>query len=193
MLRFLIGLPLFVLVAPLVACEQGGGRLRGSYLEVPDCGGLFRPTRFEPFELDLEHMGVTVEGDAAIVHMSPSAKEIDEADQIAISFEGVRDLESQLRDGNEVTLALSADGTGEANLSFVLLGRCGLATTPITATGSIKFSRFGQVTGEFVTGTMTFDAYDRRTGRLLGESFVGDFDFRAGKYSPFIFYSKPDF
>jgi hypothetical protein len=160
---------------------------------VPDCDGPFAPRRFEPFELDLEHMGVTVEGDAAIVHLSPSAKEIDEADQVAISFEGVRALETLIESGEEVTLSLSADGSGEANLSFVLLGRCGRATTPIAASGRVTFSRFGHFTGESITGTMTFDAYDRRTGQLLGESFEGDFDFRAGKYSPFIFYAKPEF
>jgi hypothetical protein len=184
---------LLAFVAPLVgACEQGQGFLRGDFLAVPDCQGVDRPVRFEPFEMDLAHLGVDIEGRAAIVHMSPSAKEIDEADQVALTIADSRALMARLREG-EVTLSLRGDGSGEAELGFVLLGRCAEATAPIVAEGTVTFSRFGERTGEHVTGSLAFDAVDRRTGEVVGRAFVGDFDFRAGRYSPFTFYADREY
>lgn len=176
----------------LSGCDQGSGHLTGEHLEVLDCQRLSETTRFEPFSLELAFLGVNEARGAVIMRMAPSAGRIDRADQLGIAISESDELALASHEGPR-TFELRPDGTGEAELTLALLGRCRFAAAPLVAVGAITFERWGWKNGERVRGTMAFDVADRRTGAIVGRGFVGEFDFESQTGQPYTPFAPRDF
>lgn len=182
------------LAAPLIgACDQGGGSLRGDWLDVADCKRIGETERYEPFTMDLDFASVTEQQGSALIRLSPSARGIELADQLAIALERAPDVREGARALGALTLTLEPDASGEADLGLILLGRCAHATQPLGARGTLTFFDYGWREGTRVRGEMAFDLYDRRTGELVGQGFTGEFDFETITGSPYTAFEPKDY
>lgn len=170
------------------ACDQGGGHLHGDWLEVIDCKALGETRRYEPFEMGLEFISVTEEHGRALIRMAPSAVGVEKDDQLVITLE-------QAPEGGNAPAGYPLTGAerGANDLTLALLGRCRYATQPLTAVGSITFDRYGWREGDRVRGEMAFDLVDRRSGEIVGEGFVGDFDFEVKTGTPYTAFAPKDY
>ena len=181
------------LVAMSTACDQGGGSLRGDWLEAADCKHIGDTKRFEPFELSLEFANITEKLDTALIRMSPSARLIDQADQLIIAVDRTDPVNEGLAANGAFTLKLKGDGSGDADLTLGLLGRCTHASQALAAEGTLTLYDYGWKQGERMRGEMAFDLVDRRTGAIVGANFVGDFDFESLTSSSLTAFSPRDY
>lgn len=177
----------------LGACDQGGGSLRGDWLDVADCKRLGETHRYEPFTMSLDFASVTEQQGAALIRLSPSARGIELADQLAIALERAPDVRAGARALGAMTLSLEPDSSGDADLGLILLGRCAHATQPLGAKGTLTFFDYGWREGARVRGEMAFDLYDRRSGALVGQNFVGEFDFDTVTGLPHTAFEPKDY
>lgn len=183
---------LLVLIGALAGCDQGHGSLRGLWLEVADCKRLGETKHFEPFTMELTFASVNEHLGAAVLRFSPEARLIGEADQIVIALSSATEVRQQSL-SDTVTLTLRGDGQGDADLTLSLLGRCAHMTGALAAEGTLTFQDYGWRSGARVRGEMAFDLVDRRTGEIVGEGFVGDFDFEAVTGSPYTAFTPKDY
>ena len=189
--------PIAVVTASLVlaaaaGCDQGHGSLAGDFLEVADCARLGEMTRIEPFELELQFLSVQAAGGVTVMRMSPKAARTDLADQLGLSI--TQDAELKLAsEDSQRTFELRADGTGDGELTLVLMERCRHPSASLVAQGTITFEAWGWKNGERVQGSMAFDVVDRRTGAIVGTNFVGDFDFESLTGSPYTPFAPIDY
>jgi hypothetical protein len=188
--RFVVAL----VAAPLLAaCDQGGGSLRGQWLLASDCKRIGQAQRYEPFEMDLAFASVTEQQGAALIRLSPSARRIELSDQIAIALERAPAVREEARSLGAMVLTLEPDASGDADLGLILLGRCAHATQPIGAKGTLTFFDYGWRQGSRLRGEMAFDLFDRRSGELVGEGFVGEFDFETITGLPYTAFEPKDY
>lgn len=180
-----------------LACDQGGGALHGDWLVANDCKVFGEVARFEPFDMDLSFASVTEQQGTTLLRFSPSARQIHLSDQLVITVDETRRsglaLVGTSSGAPEVTLALAPDGGGEADATVLLVGRCKHPTQAVGARGTVTFYDYGWRNGERVRGAVAFDLVDRRTGELVGEHFVGDFDFDTKTGSPHTAFSPRDY
>ena len=169
----------------LAACDQGGGRLEGPALTVPDCRKVGEVTQFTPFELELEFMGVNAADGVAFMRMASASGRLDMSDHLAISFSSPSNELAAASPESSRTFRLAPGAEGDAELTLALLDRCRFHTAAMVAVGEITFERWGWQNGERVRGTMAFDIIDRRTGAVLGTDLTGDFDFESLTGSPY--------
>jgi len=177
----------------LAACEQGQGGLRGDWLEVDDCKRIGSSQRYEPFNLSFDFAGISENLGTALIRMSNSARLIGQTDQVIISLDATEPVDAGLAAGGVFTLTLRPDGQGDADLSLSLLGRCKHATQAFAADGTLTFYDYGWKRGARMRGEMAFDLVDRRSGAVVGEHFVGDFDFESHTGSPWTAFSPRDY
>ncbi|HRE90730.1 MAG TPA: hypothetical protein PK095_16510 [Myxococcota bacterium] len=169
----------------LTACDQGVGHLEGPSLEVPDCRKVGEITRFEPFQLELDFLGVNAADGVAVMRMASASGRLDMSDHLAISFSSSSNELAAASPDASRTFRLAPGAEGDAELTLALLDRCRYHTAAMVAVGEITFERWGWQNGERVRGTMAFDLIDRRTGAVLGEGLTGDFDFESLTGSPY--------
>lgn len=185
------------LVVSLIACDQGSGTLHGDWLAAPDCKVVGEVARFEPFDMSLAFASITEQQDAMLLRLSPSARQIHLSDQLVVTVgrtaQAGLDLVGTARGAPAVTLSLEPDGSGEADATLLLVGRCKHPTQSVGARGSVTFYEYGWQNGDHVRATVAFDLVDRRTGELAGEHFVGEFDFDAKTGSPHTAFSPRDY
>lgn len=190
MLRSLSLVPLMLV---LVACDQGGGSLRGDWLELEDCAARGESKRFEPFTMHLEYATVEQRLGVGLVRMSPSGREIGFADQVIVTLDATLDPKADIAATGSARYELSGDGQGAADLSLALMTRCAHVSQPLSARGSVTFYEYGWQTKSRIRGEMQFDLIDRRTGEVVGANFVGDFDFDGLTTSPLAGYAPEDY
>lgn len=180
--------PTLALLLALAACDQGSGHLEGPGLAVPDCRRVGEITHLEPFELELDFMGVNEANGVAVMRMASASGRLDMSDHLAISFSSHSDELTAASPSASRTFRLAPGDEGEAELTLALLKRCVHHTAAMVAIGEITFERWGWHNGERVRGTMAFDVIDRRTGAVLGTGLTGEFDFESltgTPYTPF--------
>ncbi len=174
-----IALSLLALFAVAACSDAGSGYLEAPLLTIADCNGTGHPRRFEPFHLALRELAVHDAAGAAVVRLSPSARNVEASDQIVISIRDARALAAAVKGDGSLTLALHADGTGEADLGLALLHQCKSARASLGATGTVTFEAYGARPGSIVAGVMAFDLIDRRDGSVVGSGMTGEFRLRV--------------
>lgn len=171
-----LALTLSFALATFAACgDAGSGFLEGPLLVIPDCDGTAKPHRFEPFRLEFLELGVHDAAGATVVRLSPSARNIEVSDQVVIAVRDARALAAAVKGEGSLTLALQADGGGDADLGLALLERCKSSRASLGATGTVTFDAYGARPGSIVAGTMAFDLIDRRDGAVVGQGLTGEF------------------
>lgn len=94
MLRSLSLVPLMFV---LVACDRGGGSLRGDWLDFEDCAARGESKRFEPFTMHLEYAtAVEQRLGVGLVRMSPSGRGIGFADQVIVTLDATLDPKADI-------------------------------------------------------------------------------------------------
>jgi len=182
-----------LLVSAVAACDQGAGGLRGAWLQADDCKRIGESTRYEPFDMPLEFASITQRLDTALIRMSPSSRLIGKGDQVAVTVNAVEPVNEGIAGGGSFVLRLAADGSGDAHLTLTLLGRCTHAAQALAAEGTLTLYEYGWQRGARVRGEMAFDLVDRRSGAVVGEGFVGEFDFESLTGSPWTAFSPHDY
>jgi hypothetical protein len=185
--------PLLAALLLVTACDQGSGHLGGPALAVPDCLKVGEVTRFEPFTLDLEFLGVNAADGVAVMRMASASGRLDQSDHLAISLPHSTAALAGASTDTPHTLALGPAGDGGAELTLALLKRCRHHTASMVAVGSITFEHWGWRNGERVVGTMACDVIDRRTGDVLGVGLTGEFDFESLTGSPYTPFAPTDY
>lgn len=184
---------LCLVVSTSSACDQGSGFVSGPALTVPDCLKVGETTQFEPFELELQFLGVNEADGVAVMRMASASGRLDQADHLAIAFSAPADELSVASPKAKRTFTLAPGGEGDAELTMALLARCKHHTASMVAVGTITFDNWGWQNGERVSGTMSFDVLDRRSGATLGVGLTGEFDFESLTGSPYTPFAPRDY
>ncbi|MCB9730393.1 MAG: hypothetical protein H6744_03680 [Deltaproteobacteria bacterium] len=184
--------PLLVCAVALLlgACNQGSGFVGGARLELSSCDELEEPRVFEPFELPLTFLGLQRQQDRVLLRFSPNHRLVSAADQLVITLPHVDDVQQAIRADGEAVLPLG-DPDGAA-LGVSLHETCDWFIEALTATtGEVRFTHLGTTKGDPVTGSVTFDLVDMRSGRVAGTGFSGTFDFDVIVGIPAQLFSDP--
>lgn len=178
-------------VALTGGCDQGGGFVRGERLELSSCSRLDEPEVFEPFERELDFMGVVRERSRAWVRASPEAGTASVHDQLVLSIPRADRLEEAVAEAEaqgELPLERPLGPEGR-RVGLTLLGTCSESVDPlVTDEGVLRVEAFGTGKGDRVALEMAFTLMNQRTGERVGHGFEAevDFDVRLGApYQPF--------
>jgi len=176
-------LVLAILLA-LTGCEQGTGFVHGERLEIDDCGDS---VSWEPFDMSLEFLGVVRATDVVMLRASATSQWPDRTDSLLVQVASHENVREQLAELGAATLEVNA---GDVAIGLSLMGRCPDSVTPLVAmNGTVVFSELGTVGGDQVTGTLTFDLFDQRSGELVGVDFEAALDFEVMSGTPFELFS----
>ncbi|MDP6944584.1 MAG: hypothetical protein QF464_10575 [Myxococcota bacterium] len=171
-------------LAPLHGCHQGDGFVHGDRLDVEDCGDQ---GHWEPFDMSLEFLGVVRAKDVVMLRASATSQWSDLTDSLLIHIASYDQVRSALDLSDTATLSVSE---GEVAIGLSLLGLCPDSTVPLEAdNGVVTFTRLGTVSGDQVTGVLTFDIADKRTGEVVGTGFDAAIDFQVEAGTPFELFS----
>ncbi|MCC6624071.1 MAG: hypothetical protein IT385_22640 [Deltaproteobacteria bacterium] len=186
------------------ACAEGSGFVEGPSLEVPDCKVLGRSHTFEPFRMSLQSVAVHEADDVATIRFGAREAAFNEVDQIGLVLYDVDVLQERIAADGEVAVSLvpgqdeqgifSVEAGETGLMTVVLLDSCPHPTAVIAGVGVLTLTAYGGArNGDPLAGRLAVDLVDRRTGRVLGAGFHGEFDFVVDTSAPFTAFAPKDY
>ena len=185
------------------ACADASGSITGAALDVPDCAGLGKPKRFEPFTMDLGALSVHESGGVSTLRMASRPGDLLDADQLGLTIYDVASLRARIKAEGEVPIQLVVGHTDSDTftavdfetglMTFVFGQRCGPTTASLAGVGTLVMTAYGDKDEDNVSGRFDIDILDRRTGKTLGEKIHGDFDFVVSTSSPNTAFAPRDY
>lgn len=185
---------LLLTTALLGGCAyEDGGLLSSLYLDVPDCAERGVVKRFEPYEMDLHHLGLQTAFDGVTVRIGPSSAEAWRADQVVFSIPAAV---IEAANGGPFRVELDAAPVGDptrGRLSMALLRSCAVRSASLVGQGHIEVDTWGTSVGDRIAGRIVVDIVDPRTGEIRARGFGGEFDLAVRMGTPYTGFAPTHF